>query len=375
MSKFIYLCIITIILFIKVALLENVRILSYNLYLRPPPIHDDWSDYKNKRVELIGDNVIPNYDIIAFEEAFGSLNFRKEKLIEYGKKYGLIYHYMDKPQSILKMRIDGGLLILSRYPIVEQDRIEYPRGCHSDWFSIKGALYVRLDLGDNKFINIFSTHLQASYEDYPQPNTKDPNVRMNQILLLSKFVHRKMKNHENEPCFLMGDFNVDAVRPPKSIEDLGWYTEKSELHDEELDVYAHSNEFIALVNILKGNLEGVPEEYMTKEITDELLAKNSELSTRLNVRELIYDFQVPKSHPWTMGNFRGTTGKYEIKSYDFIFEITPYKKCNNDYGEEVKCDDDKDYIIHDAQVVTYEVKGKKFKYLSDHFAVTTTLTI
>jgi len=373
MSKFLYVYILITILFAKIAIMKNVKILSYNLYLRPPPIHDEWSDYKNKRVELIGENIIPNYDIIAFEEAFGSLNFRKEKLIEYGKKSGLKYSYTDKAQSILKLSIDGGLLILSRYPIVEKDQIQYPRGCHSDWLSIKGALYVRLDIGDNKFINIFSTHLQASYEDYPPPSSKSPQVRMNQILRLSKFIHKKMKYHENEPCFVMGDFNVDAVRQPEEIEKKGWYTDKSELVDEDLDVYAHSNEFIALVNILKGNLEGVPDEYMTKEIADELLSTDSELSTKFNVRELIYDFQVPKSHPWTMGNFRGTTGKYEIKSYDFIFEITPHKECTT--TEEDCTNEEKDYNVYEAKVVENEITGNKFKYLSDHFSVTATVSI
>ena len=28
--------------------MENIRILSYNIFLRPPPVHDKSSDYKNE---------------------------------------------------------------------------------------------------------------------------------------------------------------------------------------------------------------------------------------------------------------------------------------------------------------------------------------
>jgi len=57
---------------------------------------------------------------------------------------------------------------------------------------------------------------------------------MKQALLLHKFIYKHMKNHENEPCFVMGDFNVDGVRPPEEIENKGWYSDKAKLTDKSI---------------------------------------------------------------------------------------------------------------------------------------------
>jgi len=374
--------------------MENIRILSYNVFLRPPPVHDNGSDYKEERVKLLGERVIPNYDIICFEEAFGSLNKRRSTLKNYGKKNGLNYSHSDASHSICNLKVDGGLLILSRYPIVEKDAMEYPRGCHSDWLSCKGALYVRVKVGANKHINIFSTHLQASYEEYPPPDSKAVKVRMKQALLLHKFIYKHMKNHENEPCFVMGDFNVDGIRPPKDIESMGWYTDKENLNDKELDVNVHSNEYIALVNILAGNLEGVPEEYMPHDVPESPLLGSNDIKQRFNIRDLIYNFQDPNVHPVTTCNFRGAD-RFEAKSLDFIFEITPYKEfCYNYENRESQCNtpvnnslspnttkidmdlsDPNDYEVCDARVEPYEVDNQNYKYISDHQSVTTTVKL
>lgn len=379
--------------------MENIRILSYNIFLRPPPVHDKSSDYKNERVKLIGETVIPNYDIIAFEEAFGSLNNRRETLIEYGMKNGLSYHHKDEPHNICNLKVDGGLLLLSRYPIVEKDSMEYPRGVHSDWLAMKGALYARLKIGSGKHINIFVTHLQASYEDYPEPTSKAVKVRMKQAVLLHKFIYKHMKNRENEPCFVMGDFNVDGIRPPADIENKTIYTDKANLKDKNLDVYAHSNEYIALINILKGDLESIPDEYRPTSVPETPMLGTNDIKTRFNIRDLIYNFQVPNNHPITTSNFRGTDKPYEKKCLDYIFEINPQQDvCYNYENREDDCktpindgmqpedktpvekldpftNPNQPYKVCEAHVEPYEVDNPNFKYLSDHLAVTTTVQI
>jgi len=57
---------------------------------------------------------------------------------------------------------------------------------------------------------------------------------MNQALILHKFIYKNMKNHISEPCFVMGDFNVDGVRQPEEIENKGWYTKKEKIKKNEL---------------------------------------------------------------------------------------------------------------------------------------------
>jgi len=57
---------------------------------------------------------------------------------------------------------------------------------------------------------------------------------MKQALLLHKFIYQKMKHHKNEPCFVMGDFNVDGIRQPEEVENKGWYSDKADLKDKDL---------------------------------------------------------------------------------------------------------------------------------------------
>jgi len=61
------------------------------------------------------------YDIIAFQEMFSFLSDRVERVINTAKEYGILYHWRCPKNSIWKFASDGGLLILSKYPIVEHD--------------------------------------------------------------------------------------------------------------------------------------------------------------------------------------------------------------------------------------------------------------
>lgn len=53
----------------------NVWILTYNIFLRPPPVKNNDDDYKNERCKHFLKN-IDNFDIICLQEVFGFLNRR-----------------------------------------------------------------------------------------------------------------------------------------------------------------------------------------------------------------------------------------------------------------------------------------------------------
>ena len=63
---------------------------------------------------------------------------------------------------------DGGLLIVSRLPIVYSDYhvFDYP-AVHSDYGALKGCLYAKIDLGPlgGSHLHLFNTHTQASYSE------------------------------------------------------------------------------------------------------------------------------------------------------------------------------------------------------------------
>lgn len=87
--------------------------------MRPPFIKTNSSDYKEDRLREFVKRM-DAFDIICFQEVFTMLNNRKERLIAYGMKAGFKYYAVcDQPTLFSGYFTDGGLLILSRFPILE----------------------------------------------------------------------------------------------------------------------------------------------------------------------------------------------------------------------------------------------------------------
>lgn len=143
---------------------KEIRLLTYNLFMRPPFVKTNASDFKEDRLREFVKR-IHEFDIVCCQELFSTLNSRKQRLIAYAKKAGFIYHAVCDPPSLLSGYVtDGGLLILSRFPIVEAEFCPYPYGVLSDAISFKGVLYAKIAFSsEGKILHLFNTHTQASY--------------------------------------------------------------------------------------------------------------------------------------------------------------------------------------------------------------------
>lgn len=84
--------------------------------------------------------------------------------MSYGIKAGFLYQAMSEEPSLFSSYLtDGGLLIMSRFPIVESEFRPFPYGVLCDAISYKGVLYAKIQLGNNKYLHLFNTHTQATY--------------------------------------------------------------------------------------------------------------------------------------------------------------------------------------------------------------------
>ena len=140
----------------------SIKLLTYNIFLRPPPIKTNENDWKDERMsEFI--KCMPNFDIICLQEMFGSFNSRKHDLISSAIKQGFFF-YVDTPSPSFfsKYLVDGGLVILSRFPIINSSFIPFKYGVLSDSLAQKGVLYAKIEI-KNSVMHLFTTHLQASY--------------------------------------------------------------------------------------------------------------------------------------------------------------------------------------------------------------------
>ena len=109
----------------KKSIRDSVRLLTYNFFCRPPPVNTNKDDYKDSRLQDFLAQ-LHNFDIICFQELFTTLNDRKHRMIREAAKVGLKYYLSSKVPSLFSHYfVDSGLLILSRYQIIEHDYYQY----------------------------------------------------------------------------------------------------------------------------------------------------------------------------------------------------------------------------------------------------------
>ena len=341
---------------------NSVRLLSYNFFLRPPPVNNNGSDYKNERLKDFIE-FLPEFDIICFQEIFTTLTDRKHQMIREAAKSGFKYHVSSRPPSFLSEYItDAGLLILSRYEIVECDYYDYYLNISGDAPSNKGIIYAKIKI-NNRYLFLFNTHLQSTYFDESQSNINDTiQVRTKQTEELINFVYNKLLTFPRDEIekglvLIVGDFNIDA----------------------------HNNQFLR-------------EKYKLPKykITEyELLKKKfSKLGTAIDIMYKKYN-----NHLYTFGNNdrpeydQVLTGKAEFnlkQTLDYMWEIIPDYELNiynkgyiklNQNSEQKQLnknaeDNDKINVLYNTfKVQEFLVKYRTYQQLSDHFGISVELSL
>lgn len=341
---------------------NSVRLLSYNFFLRPPPVNNNGSDYKNERLKDFIE-FLPEFDIICFQEIFTTLTDRKHQMIREAAKSGFKYHVSSRPPSFLSEYItDAGLLILSRYEIVECDYYDYYLNISGDAPSNKGIIYAKIKI-NNRYLFLFNTHLQSTYFDESQSNINDTiQVRTKQTEELINFVYNKLLTFPRDEIekglvLIVGDFNIDA----------------------------HNNQFLR-------------EKYKLPKykITEyELLRKKfSKLGAAIDIMYKKYN-----NHLYTFGNNdrpeydQVLTGKAEFnlkQTLDYMWEIIPDYELNiyskgyiklNQNSEQKQLnknaeDNDKINVLYNTfKVQEFLVKNRTYQQLSDHFGISVELSL
>jgi exonuclease III len=118
------------------------------------------------------------------------------------------YYAMGPDNGRINIKQDSGLIILSKYPIIECSAMTYSKNSGTDKLANKGVLYARIQIGSSKedYIHIFNTHIQS--HDYSE-------TRLAQIGELMDFISEIIKSDKDyiRPILVSGDFNVTAEKP------------------------------------------------------------------------------------------------------------------------------------------------------------------
>ncbi|KAI8817140.1 Endonuclease/exonuclease/phosphatase [Fimicolochytrium jonesii] len=196
--------------------------MAYNFYLRPPPVQLH-GDYKNDRLDIFINTHLDNYDIFALTETFGTLTSRRERLLDAAAARGIKYWAHGPERNWWKGKfVDSGLLVMSRFPIMVIDSVEYGIGLGPDAVAAKGIVYAQINVADKEHnvhkVHLFVSHLQATYipdEDGNDLTTDTTVLRHAQFQFFRTYLSTTLStNHYNsslDTVLLAGDFNTPGA--------------------------------------------------------------------------------------------------------------------------------------------------------------------
>jgi endonuclease/exonuclease/phosphatase family metal-dependent hydrolase len=172
---------------------HTIDVLSYNVYmLTPPTAYTDQAE----RAAILPDH-IGGYDAIILSEVF--YNEARDSVLLPGLAADYPYHttVVDDAQS----PEDGGVMIVSKWPIQASTYIVYDSCDGSDCLAAKGAMYARIDKNGVPY-HIIGTHTQAWQTGLI--------FRQAQLRQLRAFVDA-LNIPANEAVLVGGDLNVDKI--------------------------------------------------------------------------------------------------------------------------------------------------------------------
>jgi sphingomyelin phosphodiesterase len=184
---------------------DTLNVLAYNIYMRPTSI------FKNG--QMIRANLLPRelrgYDAIIFSEAFDD-DARARLLSGLRPWYPYATRILGTDRGVEQ---DGGVIIVSKYPIEAQDQQAFGSVCGgSDCRSDKGVLYARINKQGRRY-HLFGSHTQA------WPTSESARIRRQQFEMIKTFLDSK-RIAAQEAVIIGGDLNVDKIRYPREFREM-----------------------------------------------------------------------------------------------------------------------------------------------------------
>lgn len=175
-----------------------MKICCYNVQLRP------WQfKFYNNFLEYV-----EQFDIICLQEAFYNINpFQgKRRIVNLLKQKNYYVVYSKLPNFFLGEHLtDAGLIIASKYPILNHTFFPYFDHCNVDSLAEKGFIHCEIITPSGPF-HLINTHLQACYPNRSSYiysiNTKERTKQLMQLYAL--LIHLK------GDIIIAGDFNIST---------------------------------------------------------------------------------------------------------------------------------------------------------------------
>lgn len=178
---------------------SHLNVLTYNVYMRPTSIK---LNGQMQRAAMLPKH-LTGYDVVVFQEVTDDT--ARAKLVRGMKARGYKYASAVVGQDE-GLEQDGGVMVVSRHPIVKEDQVEFRDCSGTDCLSEKGVIYVKINkkiAGKNNYFNVFGTHMQTG---------ADPGVQNKQLAQMRRFIDSQ-KIPKSQAVLIAGDMNIDMHNP------------------------------------------------------------------------------------------------------------------------------------------------------------------
>ncbi|QKW10905.1 sphingomyelin phosphodiesterase [Streptomyces sp. NA04227] len=191
----------------------RISALTYNVFLFSKNLYPNWGQ-DHRAAEIPKTPFYSGHDVVVIQEAFDNSSsdaLKKNSADRYPHQTPVIGRSKDGWDATggaynAMTPEDGGVTVLSKWPIVRKEQYVFKDACGADWFSNKGFAYVVLDVNGSK-VHVLGTHAQST--DPGCGAGEAAKMRSSQFKEIDAFLDAK-QIPAGEQVLLAGDMNVDS---------------------------------------------------------------------------------------------------------------------------------------------------------------------
>jgi sphingomyelin phosphodiesterase len=194
----------------------DLKVLTYNAFLLSKSLYPNWGQ-DHRAAAIPAAPFFQGNDVVVLQEAFD--NSSSDALLR-----NAAGQYPHRTPVLGRSRTgwdatggsyssttpeDGGVAVLSKWPIVRKEQYVYKDACGADWWSNKGFVYAVLDVNGVR-VHVVGTHAQST--DPGCDAGEAAQMRSRQFRAMDAFLDAK-NIPASEQVVVAGDFNVDSRTP------------------------------------------------------------------------------------------------------------------------------------------------------------------
>ncbi|MET4646222.1 sphingomyelin phosphodiesterase [Streptomyces sp. NBC_01550] len=194
----------------------SLRVLTYNTFLMSKNLYPNWGQ-DHRAAEIAKASFFQGNDVVVLQEAFD--NSASDALAQNASaQYPYRTPVVGRSKSgwdatggaySATTPEDGGVTVLSKWPIVRKEQFIYKDACGSDWWSNKGFVYAELNV-NGAAVHVVGTHAQST--DSGCGSGEAAQMRSRQFKQIDAFLDAK-NIPASEQVIVAGDMNVDSRSP------------------------------------------------------------------------------------------------------------------------------------------------------------------